>query len=61
VSKHLEASTIVPGHSLAVWITNAGLCISTARLSWEELAALIRDVGRAAELISSPKPKPSGA
>jgi hypothetical protein len=53
VSKHLEASTVMPGQLHAVWITNSGLAISTTALTWEELAQIIRDVGGLADQISS--------
>jgi hypothetical protein len=53
VSKHLEASTVLPGQLHAVWITNSGLAISTAALTWEELAQIIRDVGGLADQISN--------
>jgi hypothetical protein len=56
VSKHLEPSTIPAGHIHAVWITNSGLAVSLATLTWLELAELVKDVGAAADAISSPRP-----
>jgi len=54
ISKHLEASTIPEGHIHAVWITNDGLVVSTATLSWQELADLAIDVGTLANSLSNP-------
>jgi hypothetical protein len=60
-SKHLEASSIPSGHIHAVWLSNAGINISNATLTWDELAALVMDIGGMAKsLSSSPEPNVEG-
>jgi len=54
VSKHLETSTIPHGHIHAVWITNEGLAVSTAELTWEEIAELIKEAASLADSLSNP-------
>ena len=54
ISKHLESSTIEEGHLHAVWLTNAGIAASRARLSWNEFGKLITDLGRLADGVSDP-------
>jgi hypothetical protein len=60
VSKHLEASTITPGHIHPVWITNTGLSTSTSSITWHELADLIVDIGKIADVVSNP-PEPNNS
>lgn len=54
VSKHIESSTIPKGHIQAVWISNAGLVVSTAELSWYELAELIKEAGSKVNSLFNP-------
>lgn len=55
VSKHLEPSNIPDTHLHSVWIKNEGLCISTAMLTFEELAELVKDVCGLADKLSNPE------
>lgn len=54
VSKHIESLTIPKGHVQAVWISNAGLVVSTAELSWYELAELIKKAGSKVNSLFNP-------
>jgi hypothetical protein len=43
ISKHLEASTIPEGNLRHVWISNNGICASGVRMSFTELAELVKE------------------
>jgi hypothetical protein len=55
VSKHLELSTIPNSYLHAVWLSNEGLCISSANLKFEELADMVKDICKLADKLSNPQ------
>ena len=55
VSKHLEPSTIPNSYLHAVWLSNEGICISSAILKFEELADMVKDICKLADKLSNPQ------
>ena len=52
VSRHFDPADLPIDHLHAVWVANDGIHIADCRLSFEELAELLRELGRSADRMS---------
>ena len=63
-SKHTDGKIVTPGEMpesgpLALWLTNQGLRTVKHILTWPELAEVLDDLGKAADLLQDPKARSS--